>query len=292
MTASTAISSVAPYQIPNPSELPKSRLNWQVDPERAVLLVHDMQRYFVSAYRPGTEPITTVVPNIARLCAQARSAGIPVVFSAQPGDQTSQQRRLLADLWGPGLRALPEDEDIIDELRPAPSDARLTKWRYSAFQRTDLSQWMRDWGRDQLLVTGIYAHLGCLVTACEAFMQDIQPFLLADAVADFSADDHHMALRYTSTGCGVVLTTESLLDTLAGVQHELDPAQVRADLLAVLDAEEQEISDDDNLDELGLDSIRLMHLVEQWRTRGAEVNFTQLVGVSTLRELQRNLTGS
>ncbi|MBK1783168.1 isochorismatase family protein [Prauserella cavernicola] len=209
-----ALPVIAPYPVPGEADLPESRVDWTVDPSRAVLLVHDMQEYFVRAYQRGEQPLATVVPNIMRLCADARGLGIPVVFSAQPGDQEPQDRRLLTDLWGPGLRAVPEDEAIITELRPGPGDLRLTKWRYSAFQRTDLRARLAEWGRDQLLVTGIYAHMGCLLTACEAFMQDVQPFLVSDAVADFSLTDHEMALRYAALRCGVVLSTAQLLDRI------------------------------------------------------------------------------
>ncbi|GAB3578809.1 hypothetical protein GCM10027445_46490 [Amycolatopsis endophytica] len=210
-----SLPTIAPYAVPGGDELPESKAAWTADPERAVLLVHDMQRYFIAAYERDAEPLATVVPNIARLCAEARALGIPVVFSAQPGDQAPDDRRLLTDLWGPGLRAVPEQENIITELTPGADDVLLTKWRYSAFQRTDLRDRMRGWGRDQLVVTGVYAHLGCLLTAAEAFMQDVQPFFVADAVADFSADDHRLAVRYAASRCAVVTTTDALVAKLS-----------------------------------------------------------------------------
>ena len=47
-------------------------------------------------------------------------------------------------------------------------------------------------------------------------MNDIQPFVVADAVADFSAEEHAMALRWASRS-GVASTTDGLLrDLLIG----------------------------------------------------------------------------
>ncbi|OZM70607.1 isochorismatase [Amycolatopsis antarctica] len=223
-----ALPAIAPYPVPAEAELPPSKVSWTPEPNRAVLLVHDMQHYFVDAYQPDSEPLSTVVANIAALRERADLLGIPVVFSAQPGDQAPEDRRLLTDFWGPGLRAVPEQEKIIPELAPAEDDVLLTKWRYSAFQRTDLRQRLRDWGRDQLLVTGIYAHMGCLMTACEAFMQDVQAFFLADAVADFSLDDHRMAVRYAALRCAVATSTSRMLDALGAVEHAGGPELEKA----------------------------------------------------------------
>ena len=83
---------------------------------------------------------------------------------------------------------------VIPELSPGDSHHRVTKWRYSAFERTDLRQSLSFAGRDQLVITGVYAHMGCQVSATDAFMSDVQPFLVTDAVADFSAAEHRNAV--------------------------------------------------------------------------------------------------
>lgn len=49
-----------------------------------------------------------------------------------------------------------------------------------------------------------------------------------------------------------------------------------ADLAAMLDLPAAEITEDTNLLDLGLDSVRLMSLVERWRAEGAVVDFVDL----------------
>jgi isochorismate hydrolase len=70
---------------------------------------------------------------------------------------------------------------------------------------------MRASGRDQLIVCGVYAHVGVLMSAVEAFTNDIQPFLVADAVADFSAEYHRLAIRYAAERCAMAVTTKEVL---------------------------------------------------------------------------------
>ncbi|WP_134681709.1 isochorismatase family protein [Paracoccus ravus] len=188
-----------------------SRAGWSVERGRAALLVHDMQRYFAAPFPPAADPLESVVRHIARLVAAARAAGIPVFYTAQKGDQFRPDRGLQADLWGPGMRGLAEHEEILPELAPNPADHVLVKHRYSAFQRSNLEALLRARGRDQLLITGIYAHIGCLCTAAEAFQRDIQPFAIADAQADFSAEKHRMAMEWVSDCCGGVLGTDAAL---------------------------------------------------------------------------------
>lgn len=216
----TAIPRIAPYMMPTPSELPAPRVKWRPEPDRAALLIHDMQNYFLSSFTHRTPPVTDMLRNISRLRAVCAERGIPVIYTAQPGGQTSAHRGLLTDFWGPGLTSDGGDDEIIDELAPTGDDAVLTKWRYSAFQRTGLDDILRRHRRDQLIITGIYAHIGVPATACEAFMRDTQSFVVSDAVADFGPSDHRQALDWVARRCGVVVPTAEVFNDLSLVPEE------------------------------------------------------------------------
>lgn len=207
---------IAAYPLPGAEDLPASRAPWKPQRDRLALLVHDMQRYFVAPFEREASPIAPATANIARLAARCRTLGIPVFYTAQNGDQDRRDRGLQADLWGSGMTGAPEHQDIVAELAPEPADFVLVKHRYSAFQRSNLEHLMRVRGRDQLIVTGIYAHIGCMMTAGEAFQRDIEPFFIADALADFSRDQHDLAINWVAGRCGVVLSTDALLEAIAG----------------------------------------------------------------------------
>lgn len=208
------IPSLPSYAMPQAQEFPENRVQWQPTTKRTVLLVHDLQEYFVQFFDISKAPIPELLQNSAQLIEHCRKIGIPVVYTAQPGDQDPKDRALLTDFWGPGLKADNQLTQIMPTLAPKSGDTILTKWRYSAFKRTPLQQLMQDWQRDQLLICGVYAHIGCLMSAAEAFMLDIQPFLIGDALADFSRQEHLDTLNYVAKRCGAVSSVQSVLSTL------------------------------------------------------------------------------
>lgn len=210
-----SIPRITSYPMPAPAEVPESRAGWVLEPDRAVLLIHDMQRYFVRFFPPGEAPVTGLVDNIRAMREHCARLGVPVAYTAQPGDMSDEQRGLLKDFWGSGMTSEPDDREVIAEIRPAAGDLVLTKWRYSALHRTELLDLMRRTGRDQLIVCGVFAHIGCLMTAADAFTNDIQPFLVADAVADFSLEYHRLALTWAAERCAAVPVTAMVLSALA-----------------------------------------------------------------------------
>lgn len=209
-----AIPKIKHYETPVDVVMSKPPLAWKLQANRAALLVHDMQNYFLRPYE-STRFIENLVANVASIRALCHRLHIPVFYTAQIGGQSRESRGLLIDLWGNGM---PRDEDaeaIVAGLEPmAGTDQVLVKHRYSAFAKSDLLDRLRRHGRSQLIIGGVYAHIGCMVTATDAFMADIQPFFVSDALGDFSLAHHEMALLHVAHCSGRVLSTRQ-------VEHEL-----------------------------------------------------------------------
>ncbi|MDA8490948.1 isochorismatase [Kluyvera sp. Awk 3] len=265
-----AIPKLQGYALPTAMDIPENKVSWAFEPARAALLIHDMQEYFLNFWGEDSEMMDTVVANIAALRDFCKKNGIPVYYTAQPKEQSDEDRALLNDMWGPGLTRSPEQQRVIAALAPDDQDTVLVKWRYSAFHRSPLEQMLKETGRNQLIITGVYAHIGCMTTATDAFMRDIKPFFVADALADFSRDEHLMSLKYVAGRSGRVVMTDELLPSVPASKEAL-----RALVLPLLD-ESDEPFDDDNLIDYGLDSVRMMALAARWRKVHGDIDFVML----------------
>lgn len=270
-----AIPKLQAYTLPEASDIPANKVNWAFEPSRAALLIHDMQEYFLNFWGEDSAMMAKVVANIAALRDFCKQNNIPVFYTAQPKEQSDEDRALLNDMWGPGLTRSPEQQRVIAALAPDEHDTVLVKWRYSAFHRSPLEEMLKESGRDQLIITGVYAHIGCMTTATDAFMRDIKPFFVADALADFSREEHLMSLKYVAGRSGRVVMTEELLPLPAS------KTALRALVLPLLD-ESDEPMDDENLIDYGLDSVRMMAMAARWRKVHGDIDFVMLAKNPTI----------
>lgn len=198
--------SIFPYVMPTPAMLPDDRTGWTLDPGRAALLVLNLQRRFLRLLDEEGAPVAPLLANAGRLVDVAHAAGVPVIHSVPAAERgpapTGRPSGPPADRNG---------EAFAEQVMPRTGDTVLTARKHSAFARTRLDSRLRDLKRDQVVITGLFARIGVLMTAADAWAQDLEPFVVADAVADVSAGRHEFALEWMADTCGAVTSTDRVV---------------------------------------------------------------------------------
>jgi bifunctional isochorismate lyase / aryl carrier protein len=204
---------ITPYPMPDADCLKLNKVDWPLDARDAVLLVHDMQQFWLDFF-VDAQPVLQAVQHLVQA---ARNAKIPIVYTQGERPKHQAERALGLDMWGPGLAhpgITAQDVAIAASLAPHEDDFVIEKVRVSAFYETPLPALLAKLGRKQLWVCGVFAHHGVMVTSIEAFMRNYKVQLIADALGDYSEDDHWMALRYVAQTCGQIQTLQLALQAL------------------------------------------------------------------------------
>ena len=171
------------------------------------LLVVDMQNGFChpegsfTRIDMGLEGAAEAVHNAAIAVAQARRAGIPVVFTrhlyrpgrADEGRALKQNSPALAGI--DGLAAGTWDAEVVAELGCGPRDLTVDKVRFDAFQWTSLEPLLRGLGVDELVVCGVVTNICVETTIRSAFMRDFDVIMLADCCAAQTRRLHELSVE-------------------------------------------------------------------------------------------------
>ena len=164
----------------------------ELRPDRAALLVLDMQAYFLeSASHAFVPSAPAIIPNIIQLQQLFLNNNSPVI---QTRHLNSDANAGMMKTWWKDLID-PESplSKIIEELRD-PRIKQIEKTQYDAFYRSDLEAYIRDQGVNQLVITGVMTHLCCETTARSAFMRDFEVVFVVDATATYNLDFHRASL--------------------------------------------------------------------------------------------------
>ena len=133
-----------------------------------------------------------IIPNLRRLLEEGRKRGFPIVFACDSfleEDFIFRGRMKVHALRGT------KGAEIVDDLRPEPTDIILPKRRFSAFFKTDLDQTLRTLSVDTIVVTGITVEVCVLMTAMDGLSHDFSVLLLEDCSASRSKDVHQGCLN-------------------------------------------------------------------------------------------------
>lgn len=220
----------------------KNRSPFAFAPERAALLVIDVQRYFVHPDHPfgrlfeRLSPCVTrgyfervrdtVVPSIRRLQDGFRARGLPIFYTAT-GTQTGDGRDLpgwLRDLDQLGLdvvgeRVWPRVGDtswqVDDAVAPRAGEPVLVKCSSGPLASTRLDQTLRHLGIDGVVVTGLTTEVCVTQTARELADRGFMAIAVEDACTTLSQQMHRSALECFNLAFGRVRSTDEVLDLLA-----------------------------------------------------------------------------
>ncbi|MFJ3670278.1 isochorismatase family protein [Streptomyces sp. NPDC090106] len=198
------------YPMPTPAALPPDRSGWVVDPRRAALLVLNVQNHFLRVLQERSAPAAELVGTVALLVEAARKAGIPVLYAVAVD---GHERAVRETAFGhPRLPAAGGSRDVVAAVRPMVGDSVLVAKRISAFAGTRLRPRLDELERDQPVIVGLFARTQVMLTAADAWTQDLEPFVVADAVADTTPGDHRMAVDWIAATCGAVRSARGVAD--------------------------------------------------------------------------------
>lgn len=159
----------------------------------AIIVVDMLKDTFKEGSRwPITEEARKIIPTLQRLLTEGRKRGYPIIFAC---DSFLKEDFIFKGRMKPRSLRGTEEAEVIDELKPEPTDMVLPKRRFSAFFKTDLDQTLRTWGIDTIVVTGITTECCVLTTAMDGLCHDFSVIILEDGCASRSRDIHEGCLN-------------------------------------------------------------------------------------------------
>ncbi len=171
---------------------------------KKAFIVIDMLNEFVKG-RLSSPSAQKIVPSIKSVLETARKNNALVIFARdchRKGDKEF-------DIWGEHALCSSPDSQIIDELAPDETREKefvIPKRRYDAFWMTDLDLLLREFGVEEVVLTGISTDICVLHTAMGAFFRNYRVTVIEDGVAAFTEEDHKWALNYMKKAYGARLT--------------------------------------------------------------------------------------
>ena len=204
----------------------EAQVPFTLDPQKAVLVVVDMQNDFVRKSAPFfLEGCNVAIPNVREVLHTCRGIEVPVVFLKF----TAGPKETLIWTWSKPLH--PEDKccwknhrrfyediqkeaeghDIIEELYPLTGEAIVEKYSYGGFYETNLHAVLQARHAKQLIIVGCAAPFCVDDTVTGAFDRQYEVFVVSDAIGYFDKEFLKNSLRRFAMKYGRVLTAKELL---------------------------------------------------------------------------------
>lgn len=200
----------------------------QVNP---ALLIIDMQNGFVS--KGGSYDLMgieiskyqKIIPNLQELIQLCRLAKIPIFYTQAVREGTgidllTRTHKILPKSREERIKTRPIcvrgtwDANIIDEISPSKQDHIVIKRRDSAFQDTEIEVWLRSFGIDTIIFTGIDTSICVESSLRDAFNHGYDVILISDATSSMNKN-YYSTTENVREYYGLVMTLDELKATLS-----------------------------------------------------------------------------
>ena len=158
---------------------------------KAIIII-DMLNDFVTGSLK-CERAQRIIPNIKKLAASARQAGIPVIYSNDAHHPNVDHE---FSVWGPHAIEGTPGAKVIPELSPQKGDYVIPKRRYSSFFGTELDELLRELKVQEVILCGLHTHICIRHTSADAFFRGYKVTVPEDCAESFTDADHKAGLEY------------------------------------------------------------------------------------------------
>ena len=193
-----------------------------IEPDRAALLVIDLQKGHYNAARIGADPEhsylhdqieNSVIPNGQRLIAACRAAGTEVIYTViecltLDGRDRSLDYKISGLFAAKGSR----EAEVIDELAPLDNEIVIPKTSSSLFNSTNFEYVLRNLGVEYLMVMGMITDQCVETTVRDGCDRGFLMTVVEDACAANSEQRHEESLIGIDGYCRRRITDELITE--------------------------------------------------------------------------------
>ncbi len=195
-----------------------------IAPKNTALIIHDMQYDFVKGSL-GSKPqeMAEVIKKVRGLIDLAHSLSMPVIYTRVETDSElplppERAAYLHRATEPPRCVKGTRDADILDELKPEPSDQIVTKVRSSAFYGTKMDALLRIKNRWIVLIVGGSTNWGVEWLARDVKTRDIVPVVIRDCTYSWSGEAKAQSLDAIDNFIGYVLNSKHVSQLLSSAK--------------------------------------------------------------------------
>jgi len=175
----------------------------------SALIVVDMQDYFLNenshAYVPSSP---FVVERVMELVNFYRTNNRPIIFTYF-AEKVAEVGPVLK-FWGNTVKDGSDEAEILTSLT-IQSDKLLRKPSYNAFYNTELEEYLKSLGVENVLISGLLTNVCCETTARGAFNRNFDVFFPIDSTATYNEEMHQASLINLAYCCVTLLTSDDIL---------------------------------------------------------------------------------